>query len=104
VTRADAAKLFDLLADEFRDFEITVRKEANAAADDAYAVGVRLDPSLELSKLERLVSLVHHPGDLIPGRVEHEGHLRAQREVDDAALWIVVTTKNGEDATGVSAE
>jgi len=103
VTRDDAAKLFDLLASEFSDLEITLRKEAGAATDDNYAVEVGLNLPLGLSDLERLVSLIHHPGDSIPGRVEHEGRVCVRVEREEVRLWIAVTSKNGEDAKGASA-
>ncbi len=68
------------------------------AADVAFSVEVLLDASLTLADLERLVSLIHHPGDLMPGRVEHEGRLSALVEDDEVRIWIVVRTKNREIA------
>ena len=97
--RDDAVNLFDLLAGKFPALEIAVRTPDRTETDDTYAVQVRLDPRLRLSELESLVSVIHHPGDLIPGRVEHEGHLSAEGKGDAATLWLVVTTKDGEDAT-----
>ena len=81
----------------FRTAEITLRAGAKATTDNAHRRG-RLDPTLGLSELERLVSLIHHPGERIPGLVEHEGRLSARGEGDDAALQVVVTTRNVEDA------
>jgi hypothetical protein len=101
VTRDDAVKLFDLLARKFPTLEVAVRTQDRTEREDTYTVHVRLDLPFRLSELEGLLSLIHHPGDLIPGHVEHEGHLIAQGEGDAATLWLVVTTKNGEDAKAV---
>ena len=96
--RDDAAKLFDFLVAEFPDLEITLRAGAKATTDDTHTPSRSLRPTLGLSELERLVSLIHHPGERIPGLVEHEGRLDMARRGRRRSLCIVVTTRNVEDA------